>query len=49
MSAQDHYVAQMGMARASSNNAVNVGGAKPDDYDPDSNVYVAAYQGMIYI
>ena len=41
MSAQDHYVNQMGMARQASNNAVNVGGAKPDDYDPDSNVYVA--------
>lgn len=43
MAAQDHYMNQMGIhgKYAPSNGAVNVGGAKPDDYDPDSNVYVA--------
>jgi len=43
LSAQDHYMNQMGFQGKMGTNsgAVNVGGAKPDDYDPDSNVYVA--------
>ena len=45
ISPQYHHVNQISMARKANNQTVNVGGVKPDVYDPNSNVYVANLPG----